>query len=170
MASRAQVLIPIAIAAVIIGVVGVLTIPADSKLAETKFAKGIVKLDDTTLNVQVAQTDSQRARGLMFQKQLSYDKGMIFVFNAEQIVPIWMPNMQFALDIIWFDSAGNIVHIEKNVPPCQSPLETAACKVQNGGAKKAKYVLEVTAGFVKSSRSQKIQIFRLFLSSLIFFN
>ncbi|TLX70063.1 MAG: DUF192 domain-containing protein, partial [Thaumarchaeota archaeon] len=53
MASRAQVLIPIAIAAVIIGVVGVLTIPADSKLAETKFAKGIVKLDDTTLNVQV---------------------------------------------------------------------------------------------------------------------
>ncbi|HEU5488045.1 MAG TPA: DUF192 domain-containing protein, partial [Candidatus Nitrosotalea sp.] len=32
MATRAQVLIPIAIAAVIIGIVGVFTIPADSKL------------------------------------------------------------------------------------------------------------------------------------------
>jgi len=147
-ASRAQVLIPIAIAAVIIGVVGVLTIPADSKLAETKFSKGMVKLDDITLDVQVAQTDSQRARGLMFQNELRYDKGMLFVFNDEQIVPIWMPNMQFSLDIIWFDSLGNIVHIEKNVPPCKSPLETASCTVVNGGGKKAKYVLEVAAGFV----------------------
>jgi uncharacterized membrane protein (UPF0127 family) len=160
-ASRAQVLIPIAIAAVIIGVVGVLTIPADSKLGETKFSKGIVKLDDITLDVQVAQTDSQRARGLMFQNELHYDKGMIFVFNDEQVVPMWMPNMQFPLDIIWFDSTGNIVHIEKNVAPCKSPLEAAACKVENGGGKKAKYVLEVTAGFVEKfniTENSKLQI------------
>jgi len=148
-ATRAQVLIPIAIAAVIIGVVGVLTIPSDSKLAGTKFSNGMIKLDNVTLNVQVAQTDSQRARGLMFQNELPYDKGMIFVFSDEQIVPMWMPNMQFSLDMIWFDSSGNIVHIEKNVPPCKSPLETASCKVVDGGGKKARYVLEVTAGFVE---------------------
>ena len=69
--------------------------------------------------------------------------------------------MQFALDIIWFDSTGNIVHIEKNVPPCKSPLETAACTVENGGGKKAKYVLEVTAGFVEKfniTENSKLQI------------
>jgi uncharacterized membrane protein (UPF0127 family) len=160
-ASRAQVLIPIAIAAVIIGVVGVLTIPADSKLAETKFPKGTVKLDDVTLDVQVAETDAQKTRGLMFQKQLPYDQGMIFVFNNEQIVPIWMLNMQFPLDIIWFDAEGNVVHIKKNVPPCKSPLETVACTVENGGAKNAKYVLEVTAGFVDKfniTENSKLQI------------
>jgi len=160
-ASRAQVLIPIAIAAVIIGVVGVLTIPADSKLADTKFSKGIVKLDDITLDVQVAQTDSQRVRGLMFQKELPYDQGMIFVFSDEQIVPMWMPNMQFPLDIIWFNATGNIVHIEKSVPPCKSPLETASCTVKNGGGKMAKYVLEVTAGFVEKfniTEKSKLQI------------
>jgi uncharacterized protein len=160
-ASRAQVLIPIAIAAVIIGVVGVLTIPADSKLAETNFSNGVVKLDDVTLDVQIAQTDSQKTRGLMFQNELPYDQGMIFVFDNEQIIPMWMPNMQFPLDMIWFDKDGNVVHIEKNVPPCKSPLETATCTVENGGGKKAKYVLEVSAGFVdkfKITENSKLQI------------
>jgi uncharacterized protein len=146
-ATRAQVLIPIAIAAVIIGIVGVITIPADSKLAEVKFPRGTIKIDDKILDVQIAETDAQKIRGLMFQNKLPDDQGMIFVFAQEQVVPIWMLNMQFPLDIIWFDSDGNVVHIEKNVPACKSALETATCTVQNAEGKKAKYVLEVTAGF-----------------------
>lgn len=148
MATRAQVLIPIAIAAIIIGVVGVLNIPADSKLAETKFPRGTIKVDNVVLDVQIAETDAQKTRGLMFQNKLPYDQGMIFVFNNEQVIPIWMLNMQFPLDIIWFDNNGHIVHIEKDVPPCKSALETATCTVQNADGKKAKYVLEVTGGFV----------------------
>jgi uncharacterized membrane protein (UPF0127 family) len=147
MATRAQVLIPITIAAVIIGIVGVITIPADSKLSEVKFPRGTIKLDSKILDVQIAETDAQRVRGLMFQNELPNDQGMIFVFSQEQVVPIWMLNMQFPLDIIWFDANGNVIHIEKNVPPCKSALETASCTVQNADGKKAKYVLEVTAGF-----------------------
>jgi uncharacterized membrane protein (UPF0127 family) len=160
-ASRAQVLIPIAVAAVIIGVVGVLTIPAESKLAEANFPKGTVKLDDITLDVQIAETDAQKTRGLMFQKEMPYDQGMIFVFNNEQVVPIWMLNMQFPLDIIWFDTSGNIVHIAKNVAPCTSAIQTATCTVDNGGGKNAKYVLEVTAGFVEKfniTQNSKLKI------------
>ena len=161
MATRAQVLIPIAITAAIIGIVGVLTIPSESKLAEVKFPRGTVKLDNVTLDVQIAETDAQRTRGLMFQDQLPYDQGMIFVMDSEQVVPIWMLNMQFPLDIIWFDSDGNIVHIAKYVQPCKSALETATCTVDNGGGKMAKYVLEVTAGFVNKfnvTSSSKLQI------------
>jgi hypothetical protein len=83
------------------------------------------------------------------------------VFNNEQIVPIWMLNMQFPLDIIWFDSSGNVVHIAKNVAPCKSAIETATCTVDNGGGKNAKYVLEVTAGFVDKfniTENSKLQI------------
>jgi len=160
-ATRAQVLIPIAIAAVIIGIVGVLTIPADSKLAEVKFPRGTIKIDSKILDVQIAETDAQRIRGLMFQNELPDDQGMIFVFSQEQIVPIWMLNMQFPLDIIWFDANGNVIHIEKNVPPCKSALETATCTVQNADGKKSKYVLEVTAGFTDKfqiTESSKMQI------------
>jgi uncharacterized membrane protein (UPF0127 family) len=160
-ATRAQVLIPIAIAAVIIGIVGVLTIPADSKLAEVKFPRGTIKLDDKVLDVQIAETDAQKVRGLMFQNKLPDDQGMIFVFSQEQIVPIWMLNMQFPLDIIWFDANGNVVHIEKNVQPCKSALETATCTVQNADGKKAKYVLEVEGGFTDKfniTENSKMQI------------
>ncbi|MDE1763969.1 MAG: DUF192 domain-containing protein [Thaumarchaeota archaeon] len=161
MATRGQILIPIAITAAIIGIVGVLTIPAESKLAEVKFPKGTVKLDSATLDVQIAETDAQRARGLMFQDPMPYDQGMIFVMDSEQVIPIWMLNMQFPLDIIWFDSNGNVVHIAKYVQPCKSALETATCTVDNGGGKLAKYVLEVTAGFVSKyniTASSKLQI------------
>lgn len=161
MATRAQVLIPIAIAAVIIGIVGIITIPADSKLAEVKFPRGTIKLDNKILDVQIAETDAQKVRGLMFQNKLPDDQGMIFVFSQEQVVPIWMLNMQFPLDIIWFDTNGNIVHVEKNVPPCKSALETATCTVQNADGKKAKYVLEVSAGFTDRfniTENSKMQI------------
>ena len=161
MATRAQVLIPIAIAAVIIGIVGVLTIPVDSKLAEVKFPRGTIKLDSKILDVQIAETDAQKIRGLMFQNELPDNQGMIFVFSQEQVVPIWMLNMQFPLDIIWFDANGNVIHIEKNVPPCKSALETAACTVQNADGKKAKYVLEVAAGFTDKfqiTENSKMQI------------
>ena len=161
MATRAQVLIPIAIAAVIIGIVGVITIPADSKLAEVNFPRGTIKIDSKVLDVQIAETDAQRTRGLMFQNELPDDQGMIFVFSDEQVVPIWMLNMQFPLDIIWFDADGNVVHLAKNVPPCKSALETATCTVQNADGKKAKYVLEVSAGFTDKyhiTENSKMQI------------
>ena len=36
--------------------------------------------------------------------------------------------MQFPLDMIWFDLDGNVVHIEKNVPPCKTALEITTCQ------------------------------------------
>ena len=148
MASRKQVLIPIAIAAFVIGIVGIMTIPKDVKLQSAEFPIGTIKVDDIVLEVQIADTDPRRARGLMFQEILPYNQGMLFVFEDSSIRSMWMLNMQFALDLIWFDSSGNVVHIEKDVPPCKSALETVACTVQNGNDKPAQYVLEVTAGFV----------------------
>jgi len=60
------------------------------------------------------------ADGLMFQEELPYDEGMLFVFDDSKKRSFWMSNMQFSLDIIWIDSQVNIVHIEKNVPPCNN--------------------------------------------------
>lgn len=161
MASRAQVLIPFVIAAAIVGIVGVLTIPSDTKLETVNFPKGTIKVDDIVLQVEIADTDPARARGLMFSNKLPYDKGMIFVFNDEQVRSMWMLNMQFPLDLMWFDHEGNVVHIEKNAKPCKSALETMACTFQNAENKKAQYVLEVTAGFVDKyniTEKSKLQI------------
>jgi len=159
--SRAQVLIPISIAAFIVGVVGVITIPSDSKLESVDFPRGMIKVDEVVLDVEIADTDATRTRGLMFREQLPYNQGMFFVFDDEQARSMWMLNMQFPLDLIWFDKAGNVIHIEKNAQPCKSALETVACTFQNAEGKKAQYVLEVTAGFIEKfgiTENSKLQI------------
>ena len=148
MPTRTQVLIPIAIAAIIIGVVGMLTLPSDVKLESVEFPRGTIKLDDKTLEVQIADTDSLRVRGLMFQNELPYNEGMLFVFDGSDTRPMWMLNMQFNLDVIWFDENTNVVAIEKDVPPCRTTVEVVACRENGVSGDNAKYVLEVTAGFV----------------------
>lgn len=148
MPTRLQVLIPIAIATIIIGVFGILTIPSDSKLEAVNFPMGTIKIDNQVLQVQIADTEPSRVRGLMFQDELPYNQGMFFVFEKPGTYSMWMLNMQFPLDLIWFDSEGKIVHIEKNVPPCKSALETATCSGINSGTNQALYILEVTSGFV----------------------
>ncbi|MGQ0638780.1 MAG: DUF192 domain-containing protein, partial [Nitrososphaerota archaeon] len=149
------------IAAFIVGVVGVITIPSDSKLESVDFPRGTIKVDDIVLDVEIADTDATRTRGLMFREDLPYNQGMFFVFDDEQVRSMWMLNMQFPLDVIWFDKAGNVVHIEKNAQPCKSALETATCTFQNAEGKKAQYVLEVTAGFIEKfgiTENSKLQI------------
>ena len=148
MTTRAQALIPITIAAVIIGSIGLLTLPSESKLESVEFPRGIIMIDDVPLEVQIADTEPRRVRGLMFQEQLPYDQGMIFVFDQPGIYSLWMLNMQFSLDMIWFDQDGKVVHIAQDITPCRTALEITTCQSVVPD-EHAVYVLEVTAGFVK---------------------
>ena len=148
MATRVQVIVPIAIAAFIVGIAGILSIPSDAILEAVEFPVGTIKVDEVVLQVQIADTEPGRVRGLMFQEQLPYDQGMLFVFEEPGTYSLWMLNMQFPLDLIWFDSNGNVVYIEENVPPCKSALETATCSSVNPETNQALYILEVTSGFV----------------------
>ena len=147
MTTRAQALIPVTIAAVIIGVVGLMTLPQDSKLESVEFPRGTILVDEIPLEVQIADSEPRRVRGLMFQEQLPSDQGMIFVFEKPGLYSLWMLNMQFPLDMIWFDQDGAVVHIEKNVPPCKTALEITTCQSVIPD-NEAFYVLEVTTGFV----------------------
>ena len=85
----------------------------------------------------------------MFQETLPYDQGMLFVFDGPGERSMWMLNMQFHLDMIWFDENGNVIQITKNVPPCKTPLEVMACDTERISADNVKYILEVTSGFVE---------------------
>ena len=149
MASRAQVLIPVTIAAVIIGAAGILTIPADHKLESTEFPRGTVRIDGELFGVQVADTPPLRTRGLMFQDPLPLDEGMLFIFEMPARHSLWMMNMQFGIDMMWFDADGVLVHVELDVPPCQSALEAATC-ASRAPPLDTVYILEATAGFAEA--------------------
>jgi len=157
MVARNQLLIPFFIAAVIIGIVGLVTLPSDIKLESVKFPMGTIKVDDVPLQVQIADTEPRRIRGLMFEDQLPFDQGMIFVFEESGLHSLWMLNMQFSLDMIWFDQDGKVVHIETDVPPCKTALEITTCQSIIPDAESV-YILEVTSGFVKQNNITKNSI------------
>lgn len=116
----------------------------DSATLKNNFPTSLIKLDNVTVAVQVADTPDRMTEGLQFQQPLPYSEGMIFVFGNPQGVSMWMKDMQFPLDMIWFDKEGRVLHIEKNLQPC---VDGSLCQVYNGGNQDTKYVLEVTAGF-----------------------
>ncbi|KAA5805070.1 DUF192 domain-containing protein [Alkalicaulis satelles] len=66
---------------------------------------------------EIAATDEQRQRGLMHRESLDPDAGMLFDFEREQIVSIWMENTLIPLDILYIRRDGRIVKIIENAEP-----------------------------------------------------
>lgn len=98
-----------------------------------------------TLTVELAKTSAEQERGLSYRDSMPLDHGMLFVFDKEATLGFWMHEMRFPLDIIWFNSQRQVVHIEQNLKPC-TPQN---CPVFSPSTN-AMYVLEVNAGFVES--------------------
>jgi uncharacterized membrane protein (UPF0127 family) len=92
--------------------------------------------------VKLAKTDAEREKGLMFQKSLDKNSGMLFVFPAEGIYPFWMKNTLVSLDIIWIDGNKKVVFIKENAQPCQPGEECPLIYPEAA----AQYVLEINAG------------------------
>lgn len=104
-----------------------------------------LKIGKAAIDVEMADTFFDRMRGLMFRSSLGEGKGMLFVFDKEDYWPIWMMGMRFPIDIIWVGKNMRVVDIIKNARPRLS-FKTHTPK------RKAKYVLEFNAGFVKSRK------------------
>jgi uncharacterized membrane protein (UPF0127 family) len=69
--------------------------------------------------VEVVSTPAALQKGLSDRKFLMPRHGMLFKFVKEGVQSMWMPNMNFPLDIVWLDSSKTIVKIIVNVQPCE---------------------------------------------------
>lgn len=111
-----------------------------------KFVK-IFLPNETSITAELAITEAERQRGLMFREALLPDQGMLLVFEEEDIYYIWMKNMKFSIDILWLDKEKRIVHIEKKVPPCKKePCPSYYSKSPS------MYVLELRAGSAEENK------------------
>lgn len=88
--------------------------------------------------VEVMRNDAQRAQGLMFRRQMAADRGMLFDFEREAPVSMWMKNTYLPLDMIFIDRHGRIVNIAENTEPLSERTIPSAGPVLG--------VLEVNAG------------------------
>ena len=88
--------------------------------------------------VEIADTNEQRQRGLMYRKEMAEDAGMIFDFGVSRRVQMWMENTILPLDMLFVDSTGTIRNIKQNAVPYSQDIIDSITDV--------KYVIELNAG------------------------
>jgi uncharacterized membrane protein (UPF0127 family) len=101
-----------------------------------------VELDGHRYSIEIADDDTERARGLMFRDEMAADHGMLFIHSDEEPLAYWMKNTHIPLDILYFDRGFKLVGEQRNVPPCTAGN---ACPSYPSNAP-ALYVLELNAG------------------------
>lgn len=67
--------------------------------------------------VEVARSESEQQKGLMFRDRLGPDEGMIFPFPAPRPASFWMKNTMIPLDMLFVRADGTIARIEMNTVP-----------------------------------------------------
>lgn len=88
--------------------------------------------------VEVADTDAERAQGLMFRRSLPPTSGMIFLYDEPRAIGMWMKNTYISLDMIFIAADGTVHRVETNTEPFSTEI------IHSGGAVVA--VLELNAG------------------------
>ena len=140
-------LIPVIIAAVAVGALGVAFVPKDIRDRDTSFPKGTVRIDNDVITVEIAETAAQQQRWMTFrQDRLPLDTAMLIKHDKSDLYEVWMLNIEYNLDLIWLDESGDVVYKIKNAPPCQNVVETVSCTYKT--TKEALYVMAATSGFI----------------------
>lgn len=93
----------------------------------------------TTIDIEIADTDTERQRGLMRRRSMGYERGMLFIFDEVDDGGMWMRNTPLPLDIVFIDADSSVINIARRTTPfSEETIEPDAPK---------KFVVEVRAGF-----------------------
>jgi uncharacterized membrane protein (UPF0127 family) len=116
-------------------------VAAQASAAEKGTLEIATKSGVRTFAVELAVTDEERAKGLMFRKEVPEGYGMLFDFKQEQPVSMWMKNTYVSLDMIFIKKDGRIARIADSTKVQSEDI------ISSGQPVRA--VLEVVAGTAK---------------------
>jgi len=68
-------------------------------------------------DVELAASQAEQARGLMFRTELGDNEGMLFPSAAPQPRSFWMKNTPLSLDIVFIGTDSRILNIAANTVP-----------------------------------------------------
>jgi uncharacterized membrane protein (UPF0127 family) len=108
---------------------------------ETQALEIVSKSGVHVFSVEVMRTPEEKAKGLMYRRELAEGRGMLFDFTPEQPVSMWMKNTYLPLDMIFIKADGRIARIAENTTPESEAIIPSGSPVRG--------VLEVIAGTAK---------------------
>ena len=108
-----------------------------------------IKIGDTSLTVEIAESLPSQERGLSGRASLAPDSGMLFVYKDKDIRYFWMPNMSFALDVLWI-ADGTVVGLQENIP--YQADNGSIPRFQSNAS--VDMVLEVNAGWIAQNKAK----------------
>ena len=109
------------------------------------------------VTVEMAESAQARNKGLMYRKQMDFNRGMLFVFENSKTRSFWMKNTYIPLDIAYINENGIINEIYT-----MKPLDYS---IIYNSIKPAMFALEVNAGWFKRnniSAGSKIEFYGCF--------
>ena len=87
-----------------------------------------------SIMAEIARTDEQRERGLMFREEVKDGEGMLFIFEQDMILSFWMKNTLVPLSIAYIAHNGTIIEIFDMEPGDLNPVRSS---------RSVRYALEV---------------------------
>lgn len=94
-----------------------------------------------SFNVEIADTTEKQEYGLMNRRKMAADHGMVFLFEKEMEIHMWMKDTYIPLDMLFIKSDNTIAKIVENTKPMS--LETISSDEDVSA------VLELNAGSCK---------------------
>jgi uncharacterized membrane protein (UPF0127 family) len=108
------------------------------------FKSGAVTITTATgthrIIVELATDTQQREQGLMYRPTMPKDNGMLFIYNSEQPVSMWMKNTLIPLDMLFIHADGTVANVHERAVP------QSLATISSQGMVKA--VLELNGGTV----------------------
>jgi hypothetical protein len=145
---KITVLLPLIVASIILGILGLTFIPEGVKNRNLDFSRGTIVINNHSISTEVAESSAERQRWLTFRtEQLPLNSSLILVYDKPDLYTLWLLNIQFNLDLIWLDGSGNIVYMKQNAVPCSNTLDASKCTYKN--TIPSKYIIAATSGFIK---------------------
>lgn len=96
-----------------------------------------ILVGEVEYTVEIAETQEERAEGLMFRKELKERHGMLFIFPYDQKLSFWMKNTPLPLSIAFISKDGTIKEILDMTPFSEKPVPSTYS---------VRYALEVNKG------------------------
>jgi uncharacterized membrane protein (UPF0127 family) len=89
---------------------------ADDKMRREKLTL-VTATGEHVIDIEVAQTPEEKARGLMFRTRMPEGTGMLFPFGEPQELSMWMRNTYVSLDMVFIRADGVVHRIESRTEP-----------------------------------------------------